>query len=626
MSKNNMNVRNEKNENDEKRFISFSSYLTFPSLATFHGSFFSTIRSSSVLVVGAGGIGCELLKNLVLSGFRNITIIDLDTIDLSNLNRQFLFRKEHIGKPKSEIARESALLFNPQCNIISYHDNIMNEKYGPSFISQFTLVINALDNIAARRHVNRVCLAADVPLIESGTGGYLGQVQTISKGKTECYECKPKPTPKGYAACTINNTPSRPIHCIVWAKWKYLDYFSVAESNPEAEGDREKNSDEDGNNNNNNNNNTNGTLLEDEEMQRVEIELENYKEKGFAFWLFHKLFYRDIFTQLRIAHLTGKDIWKGRPWPQPLSLSSYLQEEKDFSSHNFNESVLWSLEENIYIFLRSVSSLHCRPPTPFEKDDNICMDFVTSASNLRAHVYGIEMLSRFEAKAQAGNIIPAIATTNAVIAGLIVLEAFKVLQNRISDCQNVFLCKKPSAKRMLIPSPLDEPNPNCFVCSSNTVTLRVNIENYKVESFVADILKSHLTMIEPLVYLGNTLLFDSSSEMDEEEKDHFTQQAQKTFHQLSIQNNTILRAEDNIQQLSVDVIIEHITSFPPPQEGEEEKTFDLVLSGELRQHAMQDVGMVDETKGDDEVEIITSQSQKEQNGAKENAEKRRKLS
>lgn len=78
--------------------------------------------------------------------------------------------------------------------------------------------MNALDNRAARNHVNRMCLATDIPLIESGTAGYDGQVELIKKGKTQCYECTPKAAQKTFPGCTIRNTPSEPIHCIVWAK------------------------------------------------------------------------------------------------------------------------------------------------------------------------------------------------------------------------------------------------------------------------------------------------------------------------------------------------------------------------------------------------------------------------
>lgn len=90
---------------------------------------------------------------------------------------------------------------------------------------------------AARKHVNRMCVATKVPLIEAGTAGYLGQVEPLipfssdlennclarSKNfRTGCYECQPRGTnQRHYPACTIRNTPSEPIHCVVWAKYLF---------------------------------------------------------------------------------------------------------------------------------------------------------------------------------------------------------------------------------------------------------------------------------------------------------------------------------------------------------------------------------------------------------------------
>ncbi|ESR36621.1 hypothetical protein CICLE_v100281691mg, partial [Citrus x clementina] len=167
------------------------------------------IKGAKVLMVGAGGIGCELLKTLALSGFQDIHIIDMDTIEVSNLNRQFLFRQSHVGQSKAKVARDAVLKFRPQMSITAHHANVKDPKFNVEFFKQFNVVLNGLDNLDARRHVNRLCLAADVPLVESGTTGFLGQVTVHVKGKTECYECQPKPAPKTYPVCTITSTPSK---------------------------------------------------------------------------------------------------------------------------------------------------------------------------------------------------------------------------------------------------------------------------------------------------------------------------------------------------------------------------------------------------------------------------------
>ena len=148
-----------------------------------------------VLVVGAGGIGCELLKNLILSGFSNLTVIDLDTIDVSNLNRQFLFQKQHVGKSKSLVAKDSVLKLEHagrKVNIDARHCSIFLPEFSVPWVKQFKMVLNALDNVKARNHVNRLCLAAEIPLVESATAGYMGEISLIRKGITACYECKVK--------------------------------------------------------------------------------------------------------------------------------------------------------------------------------------------------------------------------------------------------------------------------------------------------------------------------------------------------------------------------------------------------------------------------------------------------
>lgn len=107
-----------------------------------------------ILVVGAGGLGCEILKNLALMGFQDIHIIDLDTIDLSNLNRQFLFRQEDIGKKKSEVAANFIMKRIKNVKVTPYSQKIQDLE--TKFFEQFPLIIAGLDNIEARRYLNTI--------------------------------------------------------------------------------------------------------------------------------------------------------------------------------------------------------------------------------------------------------------------------------------------------------------------------------------------------------------------------------------------------------------------------------------------------------------------------------------
>ncbi|KNB45104.1 ubiquitin-activating enzyme [Blastocystis sp. subtype 4] len=181
------------------------------------------IVKAKVLVVGAGGIGCEILKNLV---------IDLDTIEMSNLNRQFLFRKEHIGQSKAIVAAKAVLLFHVKdfgdgVEIDAEHANIMNPKFDLFFFKSFNIVFNALDNVKARQYVNSMCVLANVPLIEGGSTGLLGQSYPIIPHQTECYNCRPRGGDEGekYAICTIRSTPEKIEHNIVWAKELFVLLF-----------------------------------------------------------------------------------------------------------------------------------------------------------------------------------------------------------------------------------------------------------------------------------------------------------------------------------------------------------------------------------------------------------------
>ena len=183
-----------------------------------------------VLVIGAGGLGCELLKNLTLSGFRNIDVIDMDVVDVTNLNRQFLFTTEDVGKPKAQVAAEFINNRVAGANVKAHFADI--RTFDLEFYSRFRIVVAGLDSIDARRWLNgvlvKLCETNDDgtvdettmrPLVDGGTEGFAGQARVILPRLSACFECTLDlfPPSKNFPLCTIANTPRLPEHCIEYA-------------------------------------------------------------------------------------------------------------------------------------------------------------------------------------------------------------------------------------------------------------------------------------------------------------------------------------------------------------------------------------------------------------------------
>jgi len=461
--------------------------------------FENKLVNSKWFIVGSGAIGCEHLKNLAFMNVANqefgngeIILTDPDSIEKSNLNRQFLFRPHHIGKPKSEMATCAIKDMKPKMNIkpllqkvgydsIEVTNQIMN--------SNLTGVLNALDNINARKFMDDMCFKYSLPLFESGTTGTKGNTQPVIPFVTETYSNSVDPEQeKSFPICTIKSFPNEITHTIHWAmdqfeffnrapstinKWienpKYIEELSQVEKSI-AMGDINELTIK---------HPTQKTGLKGCAECAVDMFTENYYnsiiqllhtfnpnhevEPGVKFWSAGKRCPKPIsFDQNNIDHfnyvkttthiiarISGiKDNFTDEELLQMIHSyqpATFLPKEINIAS---NDSEL-EKEKKTINYAQDVLIGHSSDftktfvPQDFEKDDdsNWHVDWITAASNMRAINYSIPIVDRLQTKGIAGRIIPAIATTTSAVSGLILLEMLKYLMgfNKVDKYRSTFI-------------------------------------------------------------------------------------------------------------------------------------------------------------------------------------------
>lgn len=197
-------------------------------IAVFGKEYQDKLSNVKQFLVGAGAIGCEMLKNWAMIGLGTgpngqITITDMDSIEKSNLNRQFLFRPKDVGKMKSDCAAEAAQAMNPELagHVVCLKDRVSpetEEVFNEEFWSKLDGVTNALDNVEARTYVDRRCVFFKKPLLESGTLGTKGNTQVVLPGITESYSSSVDPPEQSFPMCTLRSFPNKIEHTIAWAR------------------------------------------------------------------------------------------------------------------------------------------------------------------------------------------------------------------------------------------------------------------------------------------------------------------------------------------------------------------------------------------------------------------------
>eukprot|EP01125_Pyxidicula_operculata_P004141 TRINITY_DN1601_c0_g1_i1.p1 TRINITY_DN1601_c0_g1~~TRINITY_DN1601_c0_g1_i1.p1 ORF type:complete len:1045 (-),score=324.97 TRINITY_DN1601_c0_g1_i1:139-3273(-) len=207
-------------------------------IAVFGKTFNDKILNLRYFLVGSGAIGCEVLKSWAMMGVGcgpkgKVQVTDMDTIEVSNLNRQFLYRPWDVSKFKSTTASAAVQKMNPNMKIDAWTVRVApdtEDQYNDEFWESLDGVCNALDNVNARLYVDGKCVFYKKSLLESGTQGTKGNVQVVVPHVTESYGSSVDPPQPETPVCLLHSFPNNIQHCLQWARELLFEGFFVKDA------------------------------------------------------------------------------------------------------------------------------------------------------------------------------------------------------------------------------------------------------------------------------------------------------------------------------------------------------------------------------------------------------------
>uniref|UniRef100_A0A452T4A0 Ubiquitin-like modifier-activating enzyme 1 n=1 Tax=Ursus maritimus TaxID=29073 RepID=A0A452T4A0_URSMA len=441
-------------------------------VAVFGSDLQEKLGKQKYFLVGAGAIGCELLKNFAMIGLGcgedgAVTVTDMDTIEKSNLNRQFLFRPWDVTKLKSDTAAAAVRHINPYIRVMSHQNCVGPDTehiYDDSFFQNLDGVANALDNVDTRMYMDRHCVYYRKPLLESGTLGTKGNVQVVIPFLTESYSSSQDPPEKSIPICTLKNFPNAIEHTLQWARDEFEGLFKQPAENV-------------------NQYLTDSNFVERtlclagtqplemlEAVQRSLVLQRPHTWADCVTWAYHHWHtqysnnIRQLLHNFPPDQLTssGALFWSGpKRCPHPLifDVNNPLHLDYVMAAANLFAQTYGLMGSQdraaVAILLQSVHIPEFTPRSDVKihvSDQELQNSSASVVESLVAKKHGFPVTPSFidylcwsssvsQSKMIAGKIIPAIATTTAAIVGLVCLELYKVVQGhrQLESYKNSFM-------------------------------------------------------------------------------------------------------------------------------------------------------------------------------------------